>query len=182
MAVFYKVIRDSPDPKLQSAPCHGSQNCPLKVPLQYATPDENHSLQTHCIDLDYFEKATLLRLEQMGMRAQKMLVKKTKKKTKEDMKEGDENSSNEEEETIVVMFDIEKISMETCIAPESVLISKKDRENSVEVKVGSNVNIFALEKKTRVSFDDILASIHYSIDNNKTQSDSSESEDEEDSS
>lgn len=181
MAVFYKVIRDSSDPKLQSAPSHGMKTCPLKVPLQYAAPDENHSMQTHCIDLDYFEKATLLRLEQMGFRVQKTYVKKIKKKNKEEKREGDENSTNEEDETTVVMFDIEKINMETCIAPEckSSTADQKDEESSVEVKVGSNVNIFSIEKKTRVSFDDILASIHLNIEGNRAQSESSESEDEE---
>lgn len=60
MAVFYKVIRDSVDPKLNSliifeeptinTPNYGT----LKANIPNILTNENHSIQTHCVDLNYF--------------------------------------------------------------------------------------------------------------------------------
>lgn len=60
MAVFYKVIRDSVDPKLQSVPpfddqVHNSPNyMTLKANIPRILTNENHSIQTHSVDLNYF--------------------------------------------------------------------------------------------------------------------------------
>lgn len=60
MAVFYKVIRDSVDPKLEAVPAYEEQvpNSPnygtLKANLPKITTNENHSIQTHSVDLNYF--------------------------------------------------------------------------------------------------------------------------------
>lgn len=62
MAVFYKVIRDTPDPKLRSIASHdtdqqragGPNNGALKTSVSNLAANENHSMQTHCVDLDYF--------------------------------------------------------------------------------------------------------------------------------
>lgn len=60
MAVFYKIIRDSVDPKLESVPCFDEQpsSAPnygtLKANVPQIITNENHSIQTHSIDLSYF--------------------------------------------------------------------------------------------------------------------------------
>lgn len=37
--------------------------------------DEKHSMQTHCVDLDYYERAVVLRLEWLGFKVSKMYTK-----------------------------------------------------------------------------------------------------------
>lgn len=185
MAVFYKVIRDTSDPRLHSVPsCENEhQNNSATASLRHSVPNvvvnENHSMQTHCVDLDYFERATLLRLEQMGLKVEKTYMKKIKKKTKPKEGNGESAASTtEQEETTVVMFDVEKITMEKSIAPEA----PTDGDDEPEELVPSvNVNIFCIEKKTRVTFDDILASINETANNTKQIQESSSSEDELDS-
>lgn len=68
MAVFYLVIRDSPDPRLLS--CKGDtsvdeQSCTSLASVRYKVKDlvkdENHSLQTHVINMEYFEKSAIIR-------------------------------------------------------------------------------------------------------------------------
>lgn len=60
MAVFYKVIRDSVDPKLETVPAFDehitdSPNAQsLKANIPRIKTSENHSIQTHCVDLSYF--------------------------------------------------------------------------------------------------------------------------------
>lgn len=92
------------------------------------------------------EKATLLRLEQMGLRVEKTLIRKKR-----------------EEEATMVMFDLEKVNIEEFITPQS---SPKGVREVVQEEVdetatgnGSAVDIFNLDKKARVTFDDILASL-----------------------
>lgn len=60
MAVFYKIIRDSDDPKLESIPYFDEQlpSAPnygtLKANVPQIITNENHSIQTHTVDLNYF--------------------------------------------------------------------------------------------------------------------------------
>lgn len=69
MAVFYHVIRDSPDPRLLS--CKGDasadeQSCTslesIRHKVKDLVKDENHSLQTHVVNMEYFEKSAIIRL------------------------------------------------------------------------------------------------------------------------
>lgn len=65
MAVFYKVIRDTNDPKLESMPSieDNTPDSPNNAALKAAIPNllvtENHSMQTHCVNLNYFVNSSL---------------------------------------------------------------------------------------------------------------------------
>lgn len=165
MAVFNKVIRDSLDPRLVSMPTSESDaqlasmgapnNRTLRVAIPLLMPNENHAMQTHCVDLDYFERAVLLRLEQMGLRVQKTVYKK-KGKENQDKKDQDE------EETVAVMYEIEKVDMERSIGLVDVTnkFECKDEEESIATPAGPDVNIFSVEKSAKFTFDHILHDIN----------------------
>lgn len=60
MFVFHKVIKDANDPRLLAIPAnqtdervHASFKA-LRKRNPFIVPDENHRLQTHVIDLEYF--------------------------------------------------------------------------------------------------------------------------------
>lgn len=83
----------------------------------------------------------------MGLRVEKTLIRKKR-----------------EEEPTMVMFDLEKVNIEEFIAPQSSPNSIKEevQEEIEENATGggcSAVDIFNLDKKARVTFDDILASL-----------------------
>lgn len=133
----------------------------------------------------------------MGLKVEKTYVKKKKKKVASNIITDEENKKDEqpaeenaketaanEEETTVVMFDVEKVNMEASIIPEVCIEKDKKAEDEpgkstdINISVGSSVNIFSIESKTRVSFDDILASINeYNNNKNATQRSTSSSED-----
>lgn len=90
----------------------------------------------------------------MGLRVEKTLVRK--KKAEADV----------EDDTTKVMFDLEKVNMEDIIAPSRSKCSPT-RETVIEIEEGeanatggsSPVDIFKLDEKARVTFDDILSSL-----------------------
>lgn len=130
----------------------------------------------------------------MGIKVEKTYVKKKKKKSPSNINPQDDNKKEEAteenketvstEETTVVMFDVEKINMEASIAPD-ICVNKEsnveedlEKQNEINSNAGSSINIFSIEKRTRVSFDDILASINeYNNNKDNAQQSSSSSED-----
>ncbi|XP_018320665.1 G1/S-specific cyclin-E1 isoform X1 [Agrilus planipennis] len=190
MAVFYKVIRDTPDPKLHSIPTHEIDQRQLacyryiRTKVPDLVPDENHSLQTHSVDLDYFEKATLMRLEQMGLRVEKTYIKKKKEKQKSNTPEKckedcqDKKNREEEEEMTLVIFDIEKVlddavsaldkkktdeTESTDSSPDSVKSSTRSTDTLTCFSPSSipcEADIFTKDPKTKLTFDEILARLH----------------------
>lgn len=80
----------------------------------------------------------------MGLRVEKTLIRKKK-----------------EDETTMVMFELEKVNMEEFIAPQnSPKVVKEEVQDEESTTNGcGTVDIFNLNRKARVTFDDILASL-----------------------
>lgn len=105
MAVFYHVIRDTPDPRLLSCKSDGTYEEPpglagVRKRCTNLIKDENHSLQTHVVSMEYFERSAIIRLEQMGMKVERTYVEKTKK---------DKKNKEQNETQMVCMYDVEKL-------------------------------------------------------------------------
>lgn len=72
MAVFYHVLRDSNDYRLQSAhemvPDEDTVRSfeAIGKRVRSIIPDENHSFQSHTINMEFFEKSTILRINRMN--------------------------------------------------------------------------------------------------------------------
>ncbi|KAK9889476.1 hypothetical protein WA026_004750 [Henosepilachna vigintioctopunctata] len=73
MAVFYHVLQNSKDPRLQSCTVDISNDEHSQRSLEVIRQnckdvvlDENHSLQTHAVNMDFFEQSAIIRMEQMG--------------------------------------------------------------------------------------------------------------------
>ncbi|XP_045481886.1 G1/S-specific cyclin-E1 [Harmonia axyridis] len=73
MAVFYHVLQNSKDTRLQSCSVHIANDEQsqrsleiLRKSCKTVVPDENHSLQTHAVNMDFFEQSAIIRMEQMG--------------------------------------------------------------------------------------------------------------------
>lgn len=197
MSVFHKLIQESLDTRLQNICTQDIDESLLgnfrflRGRVRHLINDESHCMQTHVVDLDFFERATLLRLEQLGMKVEKTLVKRKKKipetlltpeKTVDncndekallngDAKVEGDNQSNTDETTIV-MYEIEKILNEQvnkCIDIFQLMdgdkmyndmSSTKDQAHYNEVDDNTIVNILKIERKIKLSFDDILSSMH----------------------
>ncbi|CAG9856936.1 unnamed protein product [Phyllotreta striolata] len=152
MAVFYHVIRDSDDPKLQSCKdgsieeqgSAGLENIRHKV--RNLVKDENHSLQTHVVNLDYFEKSAIIRLEQMGLKVQKTYVKKKEKL------EQDEASS----ENYICMYELEKLNCDVDVLSDD---DDDDLSNIIAPSTSDASLIVQEGTKAILSFDDILEGI-----------------------
>lgn len=209
MSVFNQLIDESMDSRLQSVCSQDIDDSLLgnfrflKKKIGTLVNDETHCMQTHVVDLDFFERATLLRLENLGMRVEKTFVKRKKKTTialntpekiDDDQADGDKSRENETktddgkggnetqgntEETTVVMYEIEKIldeQVSKCLDIFDIIDSDGDGngkpcEQDVTVKLDDDnghsetddskiVNILKIDKKTKLSFDDILSSMH----------------------
>lgn len=199
MAVFHRLIKESADTRLQNICTQDLDDSLLgnfrflKKRIRTLVNDESHSMQTHVVDLDFFERATLLRLEQLGMRVEKTLVKRRKRSSeriqipddeKTDVRDDTEQQKTEVNvddtnigEATIVMYEIEKILDEhvnKCLDifdltderdkndADNYLISlteenaKKDDQEDVK----GVVNILKIDRKTKLSFDDILSSMH----------------------
>ncbi|KAG5899043.1 hypothetical protein JTB14_000067 [Gonioctena quinquepunctata] len=163
MAVFYHVLKDSPDPKLQS--CKGDpvvedqSNTSLdsiRHTVKNLVKDENHSLQTHVVNMEYFEKSAIIRLEQMGLKVEKTYVKKKKneKKIEEhaDNKD-DEPKGNEDAQNLVCMYELEKLSC------DAVALSDEDVNIITPTTTSDADLIMPEENKATLSLDEILEGI-----------------------
>ncbi|GJQ67392.1 hypothetical protein Trydic_g5086 [Trypoxylus dichotomus] len=201
MSVFNQLINDSKDSRLQSVCTQDIDDSLLgnfrflKKKISTLVKDESHCMQTHVVDLDFFERSTLLRLEKLGMRVEKTLVKRKKKitdilntpeKLNDDQVDNDEKNTDTDlkcnenenlangEETTIVMYEIEKIldeQVNKCLdifnipdeTNESVCEAatpKADESSQIESDENKVVNILKIDKKTKLSFDDILSSMH----------------------
>lgn len=141
-----------------------------------------------------------MRLEQMGLKVEKTIIKKKKKFTgqviphtenviphaKEAMPHTDEviPHTNEEIKTVpskedetTILFNVEKVNIETTLSSPSDQLSESESEEEEPESSRHSLNVFSLEKKTKVTFDDILASINEYKENVAVQLNSS-SEDE----
>lgn len=105
----------------------------------------------------------------MGLKVKKTVVRKKKNCTNSSAEvpaSADPTVSApnlENDESTYVMFDIEKVNMETSITPERTPVTSKDEiEEYVDdgIPADISINIFLIEKKTRVTFDDILTSLN----------------------
>ncbi|XP_072386359.1 G1/S-specific cyclin-E [Diabrotica undecimpunctata] len=164
MAVFYHIIRDSPDPKLQSckdSPIDDQTSTSLESirhKVKSLVKDENHSLQTHVVNMEYFEKSAIIRLEQMGLKVEKTYVQKKKDKKSPSPKNSPECSRTQSEEAddpqnYVCMYELQKLSCEADVLSDSEDISISSPEAS-DAKL-----IMQQEDKAVLSFDEILDGI-----------------------
>ncbi|XP_060522835.1 G1/S-specific cyclin-E2 [Cylas formicarius] len=159
MAAFYLVLRDTTDPRLVSCKVDSVPedqgvkhlaSVRLKVPQ--LVKDENHSLQTHVVNLEYFEKSAIIRLEQMGLKVERTFVPK-KQKTPVPSPERDEVKENrhqddEQEVETVCMYDIEKL---TCDA-----VALDDSDLSISAVSSPDADLILQQTKGVLSFDEIL--------------------------
>lgn len=146
MSAFYKVIRTSVDPRLKSI-------ISLKVPANYApnrfriqldcgalkknipnllTTDE-HSIQTHCVDIELYVEATLIHMKQLKTKTteKESLAKKKRPAAAETQ---DNAKKTTQEEATKVMFDVknqksEKLS--TSLPVTGSTVEEDDKENQV---------------------------------------------------
>lgn len=90
----------------------------------------------------------------MGLRVGKTLIRK---KSSE--------AAQTDEDTTKVMFDLEKVNMEDIIAPstspihETTVIEEEEDANNAVGGYSPPIDIFKLDEKARVTFDDILNSL-----------------------
>ncbi|CAH1115920.1 unnamed protein product [Phaedon cochleariae] len=156
MAVFYHVLRDSADPRLQS--CKGDtaveeQNTTsldsIRHKVKNLVKDENHSLQSHVVNMEYFERSAIIRLEQMGLKVERTYVKKKKNDDKTDDKEETKES---EEQHMICMYELEKLT------GDAVALSDED-VNIVPPATSDADLIMPDEGKAILSFDEILEGI-----------------------
>nr|XP_022901310.1 G1/S-specific cyclin-E1 [Onthophagus taurus] len=159
MAVFHKVLKNSNDPRLKTTfpiqDLEDNSNTSslrfLKKRVPGLVSDELHCLQTHVVDLDYFEKSTIQRVEDLGFRIEKVYMKKVKKNGTKDEKDNTEKDEEEQvEETTVVVYEIEKIN--GCVDKDEGEDEETDDENVL--------NLLKVTKKAGASFDAILGSLH----------------------
>ncbi|KAF7282087.1 cyclin E [Rhynchophorus ferrugineus] len=163
MAVFYLVLRDTPDPKLVSCKTDTSEEdqgqshlCSARHKVPQLVKDENHSLQTHVVNMEYFEKSAIIRLEQMGLKVQKTYISRKKHKEikaespEDDLKENKPDSEDLDED-MVCMYDVEK---GTCDA-----VALDDSDISISNVSSPDADIILSDDKALLSFDQILDGI-----------------------
>ncbi|XP_017781654.1 PREDICTED: G1/S-specific cyclin-E [Nicrophorus vespilloides] len=160
MAVFHHIIQKTYDPRLVSVVpfidderLEGSLRF-LRKNVPNIVFNENHSIQTHLINLDMFEKSVLVRLQWCGLNVEKVYIKKVKTDLGDTEYESCKDE-NPEKGHSVVMYELTP-SLERIAdpdAPPPLHPTDADYE-------GGKVNIFKLAQKTTVTFDDILSSIH----------------------
>lgn len=114
--------------------------------------DENHSLQTHVINMEYFEKSAIIRLEQMGLKVEKTYVTKNKKlNDKADCKD-DDCKENEEDYNVLCMYELEKLTS------DAVALSDED-VNIISTSTSDADLIVPESSKSLLTFDEILDGI-----------------------
>ncbi|XP_050302535.1 G1/S-specific cyclin-E1 [Anthonomus grandis grandis] len=166
MAAFYLVLRDTPDPRLISCKSDTPQDdkgFPNLESKRHRIPqlvkDENHSLQTHVVNMEYFEKSAIIRLEQMGLKVERTYVSKNKKssaqspgspKTPDDTKENS-RPEVEENEDLVCMYDVEKVGCDA--------VALDDSDISISNVSSPDADLILADDKALMSFDEILEGI-----------------------
>lgn len=114
--------------------------------------DENHSLQTHVVNMEYFEKSAIIRLEQMGLKVERTYVKKNKK-TKDQIECKDEEDCKENEDyNVICMYELEKLTS------DAVALSDED-VNIISTSTTDADLIVPESSKALLSFDEILDGI-----------------------
>ncbi|KAJ8923310.1 hypothetical protein NQ315_001868 [Exocentrus adspersus] len=164
MAVFYHVLRDSPDPRLLS--CKGDvsvddHSCTSLASVRHKVKDlvknENHSLQTHVVNMEYFEKSAIIRLEQMGLKVEKTYVKKRNGDKKSPSKQDETSSKDEENDgnfSLVCMYDVEKLPC------DAMALNGEDIDIDISPVSTPDADLIIPEEgKAILSFDEILQGI-----------------------
>lgn len=155
MSVFYTVLKKTNDVRLVSLPDlkrDERQLASLRA-LKQTIPDliqtEDHSIQTHYVDLDIYEKATLCRLEQFGLHVRKIYVKPKQTNENGEFEEVDPNYHDD----AIVMFKIEK-----SVDVRRLGGGEEEREVYCD---SEKLDYFTTD--TSFSFDQILHGLNYSI-------------------
>lgn len=115
--------------------------------------DENHSLQTHVVNMEYFEKSAIIRLEQMGLKVERTYVKKNKKIMNEiDCKDEDDCKENEDDFNVICMYELEKLTSDA--------VALNDAEVNITSTSTTDADLIVPEtSKALLSFDEILDGI-----------------------
>ncbi|KAK4871549.1 hypothetical protein RN001_015673 [Aquatica leii] len=187
MAVYYTVLRDTDDPRLHSVLYQETDDCQnatydsMKICIPKLTNVDNHTMQTHVINTQHFEQATLLRLRRMGLTVEKTYepVKTTVVPEDESddsflMYEDDDDVEDPENEDEVYESHNEEEShndgkkegkkkgeVSNSEEKPAVLMFEigKSSENASEENASKNeLNFFTSKKK--YTFDEILIGIH----------------------
>ena len=103
------------------------------------------------------EKATLLRLKELGINVEKTYVKR-KRLVKKQGNSVDGESEIEETEITVAMYEIWDGCSDNCENMKDVNESSTKPDSTPEEN--KLINIFKIEKRVALSFDHILSSIH----------------------
>ncbi|KAL1489143.1 hypothetical protein ABEB36_014085 [Hypothenemus hampei] len=165
MAAFYLVLRDTPDPKLISCKSdtpqeeHGQPHlASVRNRVPNLVKDENHSLQTHVVNMEYFEKSAVIRLEQMGLKVERTYVSKKKRNTNQaeadlsekspDTKENRPQDTEDDEEDLVCMYDVEKVACDA--------VALEDSDLSISNVSSPDADLILSDDKALMSFDEIL--------------------------
>ncbi|XP_066258396.1 G1/S-specific cyclin-E [Euwallacea similis] len=162
MAAFYLVLRDTPDPRLMSCKSdtpQDEQGHPHLNSLRQRVPDlvknENHSLQTHVVNMEYFEKSAIIRLEQMGLKVERTYVNKKKhnspEKPMDEAKENRPEQTQETEDDLVCMYDVEKVSCDA--------VALDDSDISISNVSSPDADLILSDDKGLLTFDEILEGI-----------------------
>lgn len=165
MAAFYLVLRDTPDPRLISCKSDTPQEdqgqaqlASIRHNVPNLVKDENHSLQTHVVNMEYFERSAIIRLEQMGLKVERTFVNRKKKRQSDSESEKPEDDTKENrpenqdsEEDMVCMYDVEKV---TCDA-----VALDDSDISISNVSSPDADLILANDKALLSFDEILDGI-----------------------
>ncbi|KAF5288805.1 hypothetical protein FQA39_LY15233 [Lamprigera yunnana] len=182
MAVYYFVLRDTDDPRLYTVQSYNedirkiSAYDSVNMSVPKLSQAEGYTMQTHLVNMDYFEQATLLRLQRMGLTVEKLYVPV---KSLLPEAESDDSFSFYEDEELEETNDVAKTSSVENVQVEettdntvaeasgteerpSILMFKIGRRisesNHDETINSEDLNYFTSKKK--FTFDEILIGIH----------------------
>lgn len=173
MSVFYTVLKKTNDVRLSSLPDLKQDErqlaslSALRTSIPDLIPTEDHYIQTHYVDLDIYEKATLCRLEQLGLQVRKIYVR-PKPHAENEEEEFEEVNPNFCEDAIV-MFKIEKVADLERLSDDEAVCNDDLKSDS------DKLDFFTTD--TSFSFDQILHGLNYSyISQNVDNTDTTEDE------
>lgn len=164
MRGFNSIINQAHDPRLASiVPAQDDERlnrsfCYTRRHVPKLIKNEDHSIQTHLIDLDYFERSVLHRIEEFGIQVRKAFVRKYKSSSGETEFETLNEEPKEQEPPTVMVYEL--TPLKKFEEEEEVNALHTMHPTDAEYEAGK-VNIFRLPHKTTVTFDDILSSIHH---------------------
>ncbi|KAF5281208.1 hypothetical protein FQR65_LT14823 [Abscondita terminalis] len=168
MTVYYIVLRDADDPRLRSVFSQTAENGldeSVNISISKLANIENHTMQTHVVNTNYFEKAIMLRLRRMGLNVEKVYEPINSVKPEDEYEyEGDvtgsesQDSSNEDE---TKKKEENKSEVSSCEGGNPALLMFKIEKQSDQFTKGWNDNdINFFTSKNIYSFDEILVGIH----------------------